>query len=238
MFSSRTLQQGGGGSNPPTRSLIRQVTSALLWLCQTPDASAIITHKPHSGFIHRWFKIFSLSPKQQPVRPLFLSPLLYSAFVRRVASVTLKWPHNNNLRPSACVDIVRVGLEMTSIIYCVVSQLGSCSIINWTTETPTLRCLAGEVPQFKHLTEGVTDWAIVWGFRCKSNELVLVICTRRVSWLSVWYVTKLLGCRVSFCVIGCDELPHALFLLPGWFKCIKTLVTSLYRSLILSTWVS
>lgn len=54
-------------------------------------------------------------------------------------------------RSSACVDMcVWVGLAMTSIIYCVGSQLGSCSIIKGTIETLTLRYPVGEVPEFKH----------------------------------------------------------------------------------------
>ncbi len=54
------------------------------------------------------------------------------------------------LRSSVCVDMcVWVGLEMTSIIYCVGSQLGSCSIINGTVEILTLRYPVGEEHEFK-----------------------------------------------------------------------------------------
>ncbi|KAI4804128.1 hypothetical protein KUCAC02_025769 [Chaenocephalus aceratus] len=73
-------------------------------------------------------------------------------------------------RSSACVDIhVWVGLEMTSIIYCVGSQLDSCSIINETIEMLTPGCPLGEVPEFKrYLEESLSAMRDQY----KSNSLV------------------------------------------------------------------
>lgn len=60
-------------------------------------------------------------------------------------------------RSSARVDMcVWVGLEMTNVIFCVGSQLGSCSIINQTIETLTLSCPLGEVPD-SSLEESLTE---------------------------------------------------------------------------------
>ena len=103
-------------------------------------------------------------------------------------------------RSSACVDMcVWVGLEMTSILYCVGSQLDSCSIINGTIEILTLCCPVGEVPEFKRLAEGVTDCI------CKTNDYAKVM-----NWLTI----KLAICRptsvFTFIRIMSDQAPYGV----------------------------
>lgn len=99
---------------------------------------------------------------------------------------------------SACVDrCVWVGLEMTSIIYCVGSQLDSCSIINWTIEVLTPRCPLGDVPVFKQLAVGITEWTEVW---CKNETY---ICETNANTLSnqigdVYICAVVLSCHMFY----------------------------------------
>lgn len=98
---------------------------------------------------------------------------------------------------------VWVGLEMTSILYCVGSQLDSCSIINGTIEILTLRCPVAEVPEFKRLAEGVTDCIY------KTNDYAKVM-----NWLTI----KLAICRptsvftiaITFVRIMSDQAPYGV----------------------------
>lgn len=99
-------------------------------------------------------------------------PVLHHVYNEHAFPTFLSMTQNSACvkRSSACVDIhVWVGLEMTSIIYCVGSQLDSCSIINETIEMLTPGCPLGEVPEFKrYLEESLSAMRDQY----KSNSLV------------------------------------------------------------------